>query len=154
MELSTFKTYMKQLVSWFQKMSHKIPETILKRLPKVRETHNIYALIAAYVFMGGMVFFLTLKVVPNDLPTYKAYYLWDKGKDCLLLFCLLVMCEPLRRILLVIFFYSVIRFLWQIFITTTNEDINDIRWINVTWLTTVAYMVFLCIKEMINPREK
>lgn len=127
---------------------------ILTRLPTAPGTLDKYSTIAAYVFLGGMVFFLSLKVVPNDIVTYKAYYLWDKGKDCLFIFCLLLFCEPLRRFLFIVFIYSLIRLLWQIFITITNEDINDIRWINVTWLTLASYMTYLCIKEMLNRHEK
>lgn len=120
---------------------------ILKRLPSLPEIHDKFATIAAYTFIGGMVLFLSIKVVDADILTYKAYYLWDKGKDCLFIFCLLLVCEPLRRLLLPIFFYSLIRLLWQIFITATNENINDIRWINATWLILASYMTYLSIKE-------
>lgn len=123
---------------------------ILTRLPKAPETHNKYATIAAYAFIGGMVFFLSLKVVPNDWRTYEAYYLWDKAKDCLFIFCLLLFCKPLRRFLLVILLYALIRLSWQIFIAITNENINDTRWINFIWLTTVIYMTYLSYKELKN----
>jgi hypothetical protein len=129
--------------------------TVLKRLPTAPEIRNRLVTIAAYTFIGGMVLFLSIKVADNDLATYKTYYLWDKAKDCLFIFCLLILCEPLRRFLLIVLFYSLIRFLWQIFITVTNENINDIRWINITWLILVIYMTYLSIKELIkNHNEK
>jgi hypothetical protein len=128
----------------------KMETAILTRLPTAPGIHDKLAAIAAYVFMGGMVLFLSLKVVDNDIPTYKAYYLWDKGKDCLFIFCLLLACEPLRRFLLIVFFYSLIRLLWQIFITATNENINDSRWINVTWLITAGFMTYQSYKALKN----
>ncbi len=139
---------------WMRQTILHLREMVLKRLPAARATHNNWTAATAYLFMGGMLFFLTLKVVPNDYVTYKAYYLWDKGKDCLLLFCLLLLCEPLRRFLFVFLVYSLIRFLWQILVTITGEDINDIRWINVIWLILVIYMVTISIKEMINRNDR
>lgn len=139
---------------WMIQLSRHLPTMVLKRLPNRRGTHDSWAAIVAYLFMAGMLLFLTLKVVPNDIPVYKAYYLWDKAKDLLFLFCLLLFCEPLRRFLFVVLIYALIRFLWQIFITITNEDINDIRWINATWLTLASYMTYLSIKEMLNRKGK
>lgn len=139
---------------WTIQLCRRLRMTILKHLPNRLEIHNSWTAIGGYFFMAGMLIFLTLKVVPNDFVTYKAYYLWDKAKDCLFLFCLLLFCEPLRRFLFVVFIYSLIRLLWQIFITATSEDINDIRWINVTWLILVTYMTYLSIKEMINRNDK
>lgn len=155
MARSAFKNFILQLLQTLQRMKHRLQtlrEMALKRLPKALATRNTWIAATAYFFMGGMLFFLTLKVIPNDFVTYKAYYLWDKGKDCLLLFCLLLLCEPLRRFLFVFLVYSLIRLLWQIIITITNEDINDIRWINVTWLILVVYMIYLSIREMLNRR--
>lgn len=144
----------RQPFRWMIQLSRRLLTTVLKRLPGRREIHDSWAAIAAYVFMAGMLLFLTLKIVPNDIPVYKAYYLWDKAKDFLFLFCLLLFCEPLRRFLFVVLVYALIRFLWQIFITITNEDINDIRWINATWLTLASCMTYLSIKEMLNRKGK
>lgn len=143
-----------KILSGPNRLCHHLLTGVLKRLPSRRGTHDSWAAIAAYVFMAGMLLFLTLKVVPNDILVYKAYYLWDKAKDFLFLFCLTLFCEPLRRFLFVVLVYALIKFLWQIFITITSEDINDIRWINATWLTTASYMTYLSIKEMLNRKGK
>lgn len=126
----------------------------LKHPLKAPGTHDNLIIGVAYFFMAGMLLFLTLKVVPYDIPTYKAYYLWDKAKDSLLFLCLVLLCKPLRRFLAVVLLYSLIRLSWQILVTITGEDINDIRWINATWLTLLIYLIILSIKEMLNRKGK
>lgn len=113
-------------------------------------THNVLPSVAGFFLLAGMLLFLSIKLLPSDPLFRGAYYLWDKTKDCLLFYCLLLLCPSIRRFLLVVFIYSLIRLLWQIYITVTSEDINDIRWIVATWSILVAYFSFLSIREIIR----
>jgi hypothetical protein len=114
------------------------------------ETHKGLITFAGYFFLAGMLLFLTVKLLPSDPLFQGAYYTWDKSKDCVLWYCILILYKPLTRFLLAVFCYSLIRLLWQITTDLTDENINNPKWVTITWLILVGFFVYRGTKELIS----
>lgn len=139
---------------WMIQLSRRLLTMVEKPRQNPRVTHETLPTVSGFLILAGMLLFLTVKLLPSDLLFRGAYYLWDKTKDLFLVYCLLLLCPSIRRFLLVVFTYLIIRVLWQIFTIITKEDINDNRWVDGTWLILVSYMTYLCIREILNRQEK
>lgn len=144
------KQILQTILSGLNRLRHRLLMVEVKLLPNHPVTHKRIISFAGLFFLAGMLLFLTVKLLPSEPLFQGAYYTWDKSVHCVLWFCIAMLYEPLRRFLLIIFTYNLIRLLWQIIVDLTGEDINHPRWITITWLTLVTYFVYLSVKELIN----
>lgn len=77
------------------------------------------------------------------------YFFWDKGKDCLLTGFIYILLKKLSRsdkrlrtlitITLSIFFFALVRWLWEIISFLTGT------YINTTWVTDLIVVIFILI---------
>lgn len=157
MEQSIFKKIIRPLRWIYQKvrqMTIQLPMTVATRLQNLPEIRDGWPKVASFFFMGGMLLFLAIKLLPSDPLFHGAYFVWDKFKDCLFLLTLILCNKQARRFLSFVFIYALIRFLWQIITIITGEDINTSKFVNSTWLILVIYMTYLSIKEMLKRNDQ
>ena len=75
------------------------------------------------------------------------YYVWDKGKDVLLLVTLAGLAPRHRKQILPVIIFSIIRFLWEVATWIISTDINGSRVIDYLFLLCLAAYLWPFIKE-------
>lgn len=141
---------MKKLIQLLKERMIRAALTMEEKPPPSRPVTRSLLATTAFAFLGGMLFFLTVKLLPSQPTFWHSYYIWDKAEDCLQWLVILVVCKPFRRFLLFPFTYSIIRLFWQIYTTLTGEGINNHWWITLIWLILVSYFIFQSVREMIR----
>lgn len=77
----------------------------------------------------------------------RAYALWDKGKDALLLF----LCwQAFGRLLLPVFIFACARFVWDIVSWVTGIGVNNSYIVGVLFL---IYLRYVCYKTIQHVRD-
>lgn len=98
--------------------------------------------------VAGFLFFLTIG--KDESIYYATYFLWDKMKDVLLLFCILnLMPKEFRWIVKHLLFYCIIRLLWEIISTFTNIGINNQKAVTVLFTILITGVAVLLGKDLI-----
>jgi len=77
----------------------------------------------------------------------RAYALWDKGKDCLLLY---LAWQGFGRMVLPILVFVGIRFIWDIISWITGIGINNSYAVGVFFLIYLAYVCYKTIRHVRN----
>jgi len=101
------------------------------------------------LFIIGILIFLTKADFSKEGWT-EAYFLWDKGKDILALFLLLLLKKKFRLYISLILGLATIRFIWDIIAYSLGMDINMQPAITMLWEITVVIILFLSIKDLLR----
>lgn len=98
---------------------------------------------AVWYFIGMLCFYHIADFSKPDWGT--AYYLWDKAKD--LLFAGAIVYNIPRSKFKIIFYFCIIRLVWEIAALTLNSDINNGRVIDWLFLLFVGIWVYQLSSE-------
>jgi len=77
----------------------------------------------------------------------RAYALWDKGKDCLLLY---LAWQAFGRLLLPVFVFVCVRLGWDVVSWVTGISINNSIVVGIFFL---IYLAYVCIKTLQHVRN-
>lgn len=75
------------------------------------------------------------------------YYVWDKGKDVLLLVALAGLAPKHRKQILPVIIFSIIRLLWEVAAWLINQNINGSKVIDYLFLLCLVVYLWPFIKE-------
>lgn len=99
-----------------------------------------------FILIGLMTFYISPIVNRPDM--YYWYYLWDKGKDVLLIGCVVALLpKQYKRIPLFVFIFAIIRFIWDIIVESTGIYVNHPLAVNILFATLVAACITVVITE-------
>lgn len=101
------------------------------------------------LFIFGILIFLTKADFSKEGWT-EAYFVWDKGKDILALFLLLLLKKKFRLYISLILGLATIRFIWDIIAYSLGMDINVQPAITMLWEIVVGIILFLSIKDLLR----
>lgn len=80
---------------------------------------------------------------------YEYYYLWDKGKDTLLVMAMYCLAENrLKWAIKPVIIFSIVRFLWQVTSSITSWDINNIKVVDYLFILLALICSYLSLKEL------
>lgn len=97
-------------------------------------------------FLIGMTVFYHMADFSQPVWSH-IYYLWDKGKDVLIMAALIALAPRLKKFVLPVFVFSIIRFLWEVAAWVINEDINNSKVIDYLFLLCLGVYLWIFIKE-------
>lgn len=76
------------------------------------------------------------------------YYLWDKGKDVLLCYALWqVSKKKYGDIAKPAFYFTLVRFGWEIISKATGIDINNCKWVGAFFILISIYVLYVSTKK-------
>lgn len=82
------------------------------------------------------------------------YWIWTMIKDTLFLYAALTAIPNLRNTVYPIFFYSIIRSVWEIIAQTLNKDINDSMVLDYMFYIILTITVYNLAKNIVNQWKK
>jgi len=104
-------------------------------------------LTVAFIVMGLLTF---TGFAMFDVENWaRAYALWDKGKDCLLLFCLVnYSAKKYSQLVKPIFYLSIMRLVWDGISWVTGLNINNTKVVGLLFLIYSFYVLYKTIKDV------
>ena len=98
-------------------------------------------------FIAGLLLFYTKAIFDFELWN-AVYFLWDKGKDLLILIVLWdIVNKKSRKILTPVLWLSGIRFLWEIVSLISGVNVNNNLWVAVFFTLLSIYVLYATIKN-------
>lgn len=98
------------------------------------------------VYMVGLLVLYTWGQLNNGW--YEYYYLWDKGKDVLLLLALYSVAGRFKWAVMPVIIFSIVRFVWQIISSITGWNINNVQAVGWLFIILAFPCSFLLLKEL------
>ena len=97
-------------------------------------------------FLIGMTVFYHLADFSQPVWSH-IYYVWDKGKDVLVMAALIAVAPRFKKFVLPIFIFSIIRFLWEVASWVIQADINNSKVIDYLFLLCLAVYLWIFTNE-------
>lgn len=103
--------------------------------------------IAAYII--GLLIYYVWGTYADEWSEY--YYVWDKGKDCILFIALYqLVSKRMKPAILPVVIFSIIRFLWQMTSSVTGLDINTPKISDYLFILLASVCSYLTLKELLK----
>ena len=106
-----------------------------------------WVVVAAVWYMAGLLLFYYAADYSNQ-HWVSGFYIWDKTKDLLFVTAIMVNLKQFRKSFKTIFYFCIIRLVWEIVADITRVDINNSNVIDWIFLVFLILWLMAAIKEL------